>query len=51
VLGALAIVVGLLVFPVVFLMSMPVIAAVLGATLKQDVDARYEGSELVDLNR
>jgi hypothetical protein len=50
VVGAIAIVVALLVFPVVLLMSMTLLAAVLGATLKQDVDARYEGSELLDLN-
>jgi ABC-type dipeptide/oligopeptide/nickel transport system permease subunit len=50
VVGALAIVVVLLVFPVVFLMSMTLLAAILGTTLKDDVDARYEGSELLDLN-
>ncbi len=48
--GAVAIVAVLVLFPVVFLMSMSVLAAVLGATLKRDVENRYEGSELVDLN-
>ena len=48
--GAIAIVVALLAFPVVFLMSMTPLAAILGDTLKQDVDARYEGSELLELN-
>lgn len=50
-LGAVILVVVLLVaFPVGFLMSMGGIAALLGAVLKQDGDARHEGSELVDLN-
>jgi hypothetical protein len=48
--GAAVIVVVLLVFPVLFLMSMAILAAILGATVKQDVEARYEGSELLDLN-
>ncbi|MGD9796663.1 MAG: hypothetical protein AB7H43_11385 [Acidimicrobiia bacterium] len=48
--GAVAIVVALVAFPVLFLMSMTLLAATLGATLQQDVDARYEGSELLDLD-
>jgi hypothetical protein len=48
--GAIAIVAVLVLFPVVFLMSMAILAAILGATLKQDVESRYEGSELLDLN-
>lgn len=48
--GAVAIVLALLVFPVVFLMSMALLAVILGATLKDDVAGRYQGSELVDLN-
>ncbi|HEY2330909.1 MAG TPA: hypothetical protein VGH94_03250 [Acidimicrobiales bacterium] len=48
--GAVAIVAVLVLFPVVFLMSMSVLAAVLGATVKRDVENRYEGSELLDLN-
>jgi hypothetical protein len=48
--GAAVIVLILLVFPVLFLMSMGILAAILGTTVQQDVDARYEGSELLDLN-
>jgi hypothetical protein len=48
--GAAVIVLVLLVFPVLFLMSMAILAGVLGATVKQDVEARYQGSELLDLN-
>jgi hypothetical protein len=48
--GAIAIVVALVLFPVVFLMSMTALAAALGVSLKKDAEARHEGSELVDLN-
>lgn len=48
--GAILIVVALLIFPVLFLMSMAVVAGVLGSVLTQDGAARHEGSELVDLN-
>jgi flagellar basal body-associated protein FliL len=48
--GAVAMVIALVLFPVVFLMSMSVIAAVFGTTLKQDGEARYEGSELLEIN-
>ena len=48
--GAVLIVIGLLLFPVVFLMSMTLVAAALGTALKKDGEARHAGSELVDLN-
>jgi high-affinity nickel permease len=48
--GAIAMIVALLVFPVLFLMGMAVVAGVLGEVLTRDGDARHEGSELVDLN-
>jgi hypothetical protein len=35
----------------VFLMSMGVVAGILGTFLKDDAEARYAGSELVDLNQ
>jgi hypothetical protein len=48
VLGPIIIVVILLVaIPVGFLMTMGVVAAVLGTFLKNDADTRYEGSELL----
>jgi hypothetical protein len=48
--GGVGIVVVLLLFPVAFLMGMTAIAAALGVSLKKDAEARYEGSELLDLN-
>jgi hypothetical protein len=48
--GAVLIVIGLLLFPVAFLMSMTLLAGSLGAALKKDGEARHEGSELLDLN-
>jgi hypothetical protein len=47
--GAIAIVVVLLLFPVLFLMGMTMVAALLGTVLEKDVSARFEGSELLDL--
>jgi ABC-type dipeptide/oligopeptide/nickel transport system permease subunit len=44
-------VVVLLAFPVLFLMSMALVAALLGETLRRSREKAYEGSELVDLNR
>ncbi len=38
------------VFPVVFLVSMGVLAGVLGQTTKVDVDRRYEGTEYLELS-
>lgn len=50
--GAVLIVLVLVVgIPVLFLISMSVLAALLGWSLTSDADARYEGSELVTLNR
>ena len=37
-------------FPVSVLVLGGVVAAVLGHSLKADAEARYEGSELIDLN-
>lgn len=48
--GAVIIVVVLLVFPVVFLMSGAVAAAILGALVQRDVEQTHEGSELLELN-
>lgn len=48
--GAVAIVLVLLVaIPVALMMSGAVIAAIIGFVLQRDGDARYEGSELLDL--
>ncbi|HLM65476.1 MAG TPA: hypothetical protein VK306_14350 [Acidimicrobiales bacterium] len=41
----------LVVFPVAVAMSGALAAAGLGWALKSDADARYEGSELLELNR
>jgi NADH:ubiquinone oxidoreductase subunit 3 (subunit A) len=49
--GAIAIVVVLLLFPVLFLMSMVAVAALLGESLRRSREKAYEGSELVDVNR
>ena len=49
--GAIVIVIVLLfVIPVIVLMSGGVLAAVLGVFLGRDADARYEGSELLELD-
>jgi nitrogen fixation-related uncharacterized protein len=39
------------VIPVALCMSGAAVAALLGWSLKEDADARNEGSELIDLNR
>ena len=50
--GGIAIAVILLIlFPVMFIMTGAVGAAILGWASKADAEARYEGSELIDLNR
>ena len=49
-LGAIILGVAMLVGLVVLLMSGGVFAAVLGTFLKDDAEARHEGSELVELN-
>ncbi|HKY68776.1 MAG TPA: hypothetical protein VJM49_20480 [Acidimicrobiales bacterium] len=51
-LGAvLMILVLVVVIPVAVMMTGPVIAAALGWALKDDAEARNEGSELIALNR
>jgi hypothetical protein len=40
----------LLLFPIAVGLGTAVIAALLGGTLKQDAEARHQGSELLDLN-
>ncbi|MCU1345463.1 MAG: hypothetical protein JWL70_1729 [Acidimicrobiia bacterium] len=49
--GAIAIVVVLLLFPVLFLMSMVAVAAVIGEALRRSREKAFEGSELMELNR
>jgi hypothetical protein len=44
-------VVIVVVLPVGMMMGGAVIASVLGWSLKQDGDARFDGSELVELNK
>ena len=48
--GVIAIVVVLLLIPVIVLMSGGVLSAVVGHLLGRDADARYEGSELLELD-
>lgn len=51
-LGAVLIVIALVVvIPVGVLITTPIIAAVLGWSLKADAERRHEGSELIALNR
>ena len=50
-LGIVALVVAFLIGIPLFLMSMGLIAGLLGTFLKDDAEDRYEGSELVDLNK
>ncbi|HET9609636.1 MAG TPA: hypothetical protein VFP06_08505 [Acidimicrobiales bacterium] len=51
-LGAVLIVVVLVVvIPVAVMMSGAVVAAALGWALRDDAEARYQGSELIALNR
>jgi hypothetical protein len=49
--GILIILVIVVVIPVALMMTGPVIAAALGWTLKEDAEARNEGSELIALNK
>ncbi len=37
--------------PVAVMMTGPIVAGLLGWTLKEDAEARNEGSELIELNR
>ena len=50
-LGAIILVVVLLLIPVMVLMSGGIASAILGFFLKSDAEARYEGSELIELNK
>lgn len=49
--GILIIVAIVVVLPVGMMMTGPVIAAALGWSLKEDAEARNEGSELIALNK
>jgi nitrogen fixation-related uncharacterized protein len=49
--GIIIAIVLVILIPVALMMTGPVIAALLGWTLKDDAEARNEGSELVALNR
>ncbi len=48
--GAIAIVVVLLIFPSLVLISGGVGSAILGSFLQRDGEARFEGSELLELD-
>ena len=50
-LGAIILVVVLLLIPVMVLMTGGIASAILGFFLKSDAEARYEGSELIELNK
>jgi membrane glycosyltransferase len=47
----LMVIVLVLVIPVAVCMSGAVVAALLGWSIKEDTEARNEGSELIDLNK
>lgn len=49
--GAVALVLALLLFPVALLMGMAALAALLGESLHRDAAVRHEGSPLLELNR
>jgi hypothetical protein len=49
--GPVLIVLALLLLPVLLLMGSAALAAILGWSVKSNVDAAHEGSELIDLNR
>jgi hypothetical protein len=49
--GAIIIVVVLLLIPVGVFVAGAIASAVLGTALTRDAEARYAGSELIDLNR
>ena len=48
--GIIIVVLLLVVFPVAVMMSMALVAALLGATAKNAVDADHEGSELLEIS-
>ena len=49
--GIIIAIVLVILIPVAVMMTGPVIAALLGWTLKDDAEARNDGSELIALNR
>ncbi|MGD9794023.1 MAG: hypothetical protein AB7V43_11125 [Acidimicrobiia bacterium] len=49
--GAIALIVILLIFPVIVGMSGAIGAALLGGLVKNRVDDKFEGSELLDANK
>jgi len=49
--GIIIAVVIVVLIPVAVMMTGPLVAAALGWTLKDDAEARNEGSELIPLNR
>jgi hypothetical protein len=49
--GAIVIVVVLVIFPFLVAIGGFVLAAILGWTLNDDAERRFEGSELLELNR
>jgi hypothetical protein len=49
--GVLIVIAIVIVIPVGLMMAGPVVAAALGWSLKEDAEARNEGSELIALNR
>lgn len=49
--GPVLIVLALLLLPVLMMLGGAVLSAILGWSVKADVDAANEGSELLDLNR
>lgn len=49
--GVIVLAVAFVLFVPVVVTSLGVLGAVLGALLKSDAEARYEGSELIELNR
>lgn len=50
-LGAVALIVGMIVFIPVFLMSMMAIAGLMSWALPADAEDRHAGSELIELNK
>ena len=51
VLGVVLLILAMVLFVPVFLMTMGAVAGLLGTFLKSDAEERFEGSELVELNR
>ncbi|MGI9604430.1 MAG: hypothetical protein ACR2QE_21295 [Acidimicrobiales bacterium] len=48
--GAVVMIIVLLIFPVIMLMSMAVLAGILGSFTKASVDAEHEGSILLEMS-